>query len=65
MNEHESMTITVQEAAKLLGISKNLCYDAVARGQIPAVRVGRRLLVPRLALQNLLAETNHDDGCDE
>ena len=65
MNEHDSMTVTIREAAKLLGISRNLCYDAVAKGQIPAVRVGRRLLVPRVALQNLLAEPNHSGGCDE
>ena len=65
MTRNDSMTVTVQEAAKLLGISRNLCYDAVAKGQIPAVRVGRRLLVPRIALHNLLAAPSPRGDCDE
>jgi excisionase family DNA binding protein len=39
-------TVTVEEAAKLLGISRAPAYRAVKAGQIPAIRVGGRLLVP-------------------
>ena len=54
MTNQDRMTMTVGEAAKLLGISRNLCYEAVARGEIPVVRVGKRLLIPRVVLERLL-----------
>ena len=48
------LTLTVPEAARLLGISRNLAYEAVRRGEIPCIRIGRRFLVPRVALERLL-----------
>ncbi len=39
-------TITVEEAASLLGIGRSAAYDAARRGQLPTRRLGRRLLVP-------------------
>jgi len=51
--EHR-LTFTVEETAKLLGIGRNLCYDRVKTGEIPVIRIGRRLLVPRRALEKLL-----------
>jgi excisionase family DNA binding protein len=50
------LTITVEEAAVLLGIGRGLAYEAAARGELPVVRVGRRLLVSRPALERILAE---------
>ena len=47
-------TYTVEEAAKLLGLGRNACYDGVKSGQIPSLRVGKRLLIPRPALDKLL-----------
>lgn len=41
------LTMTVPEAAELLGLSESAAYDAVKRGEIPAVRIGRRVLVKR------------------
>ena len=52
----DKLTLTVEETAKLLGIGRNLCYDKVRTGEIPAIRIGRRLLAPRRALQRLLEE---------
>ncbi len=52
----DKLTLSVEETAKLLGIGRNLCYDRVKTGEIPAIKIGRRLLVPRSALQKLLAE---------
>jgi excisionase family DNA binding protein len=48
--------LTVEEAAKLLGISRGLAYEAARRGEIPTIRLGRRLLVPRAKLLTLLGE---------
>ncbi|MDO8671921.1 MAG: helix-turn-helix domain-containing protein [Dehalococcoidia bacterium] len=50
----ERLTLTVDEAAKLLGIGRQLAYDRVKTGEIPAIKMGRRLLVPRRALEKLL-----------
>lgn len=47
-------TITVEEAAELLGIGRTAAYQAARRGQLPTCRLGRRLLVPVPALIELL-----------
>jgi excisionase family DNA binding protein len=39
-------TITVEEAAALLGIGRTAAYEAARRGQLPTRRLGRRLVVP-------------------
>jgi excisionase family DNA binding protein len=49
------LALTVEEAGQLLGISRTLAYGLVARGELPAVRLGRRIVVPRKALEELLA----------
>ncbi len=46
--------LTVPEAAKLLRIGRNLAYELVARGEIPSVRLGRLIRVPRAALEERL-----------
>ena len=53
--QQERQTLTVEEAAKLLGVSRGSAYEAVRSGELPVVRLGRRLLVPRQALDRLLA----------
>lgn len=49
--------LTVEEARRLLRVSRNCIYRAIARRQVHAVRVGRRLLVPKAALKRLLARS--------
>ena len=43
-------TMSVEEAGKYLGISRGLAYEAARQGQIPTIRIGRRLRVPRRRL---------------
>ena len=50
----QRMSLSVEEAGALLGISRDLAYDLVARRELPAVRLGRRLVVPRRALEEPL-----------
>ena len=51
----ERMTIPVwPDAGQMLGLGRNATYDAVARGEIPVLRFGRRILVPRKALERLV-----------
>ena len=59
----EPMTMTVTEAARRLGISRGLAYEAVHRGEIPSISVGNRLLVPRVALERMLeGQGSKDDA---
>ncbi len=44
------VTLTVEEAAGLLGIGRSVAYEAARRGELPARRVGRRVLIPVPAL---------------
>ena len=39
-------TLTIPEAANALGIGRNTAYEAARRGEIPTIRIGKRLLVP-------------------
>lgn len=48
--------LTVEEAGRLLGIGRGLAYEAARRGDIPTLRIGRRLVVPRAALERLLSD---------
>lgn len=47
-------TISVDEAAALLGIGRSAAYEAARRGQLPTRRLGRRLFVPVPALLDWL-----------
>ena len=47
-------TYNIEEAGKLLGIGRNQAYEAARRGDIPTIRIGKRLLVPRVAFDRLL-----------
>ena len=48
------LTLTIEQAARLLGLGRSAAYEAARCGQLPVVRFGRRLLVPRAALMRLL-----------
>jgi excisionase family DNA binding protein len=47
-------TISVEHAAKLLGVSRSAAYRAAASGELPTISFGRRLLVPTSRLLALL-----------
>ena len=59
MNDLNSspLVYTVGEVAGLLGISRTLAYELVARGALAHVRLGRRIVIPRHALEQLLSVT--------
>lgn len=50
----ERLTYTVSEVAERLGISRSSAYDRVRRGEIPAITLGRRLVVSRTVLEQLI-----------
>lgn len=54
MEKREPLTVSVIDAAQLLGISRAFAYELVARGELPSVRLGRRVVIPRKALEALV-----------
>lgn len=54
MNDAKADTMTVREAAKRLGIGRNLAYEGVKRKEIPSIRIGGRILIPRTVIELLL-----------
>jgi excisionase family DNA binding protein len=47
---------TIPEAAGLLGIGRSKMYVLAQRGELPVIRIGRRVLVPRAAFEEWVAE---------
>jgi hypothetical protein len=50
----ESLVYDVPEAGAKLGLSRNGSYEAAARGEIPTIRIGRLLKVPKVAFERML-----------
>ena len=55
MVSRERQTISVEEAARILGIGRSTAFEAVRRGDIPHLRISpRRIVIPIRALERLL-----------
>ncbi|WP_264047954.1 helix-turn-helix domain-containing protein [Methylobacterium flocculans] len=57
VTQGERRTISVEEAGRQLGLSRNTAYQAAGRGEIPTIRIGRRMLVPLVAFERLLNQS--------
>ena len=56
------LTYTVPEVAELLGISRSSAYECVRRGEIPALTLGRRVVIAKTAIDALLGTATSDPG---
>ena len=56
MTDEERLVYTVEEAGKLLGIGRSAAYEAARSGELPVIRIGRRWLVSKQALDRMLSE---------
>ena len=52
--DSKSPVLTVEEARILLRLSRNSMYAAIARQEVPHLKIGRRILIPRKALERLM-----------
>jgi excisionase family DNA binding protein len=50
----ERLTVTVTEAAEILGLSRTSAYELVWAGALPSVRLGRRIVISRRVLEDLV-----------
>ena len=48
---NEKLTLSVEEAGKLLGVSRQVAYQLIHRADFPTLHIGRRILVPRTQLE--------------
>ena len=48
------LTLSIDQTAEILGISRGLVYGLVARGELPSIRFGRRILVLKKAIDKLV-----------
>ena len=51
------LVLSIAEAAEVLGVSDDLIYELTARGELPCLRLGRRKVIPAIAIQAVI------DGC--
>ena len=52
----DCVTVTVEQAARILGISRTSAYECVRTGDLPSLRFGRRIVIPAVALATLIAD---------
>ena len=57
MDIEKRLCLTVPEVAEMFGISRNFAYDLVKQGELPVIRFGKRLLIPRVALEKMLEKS--------
>lgn len=53
----EKKTLSIPEAGEALGICRSAAYEAARTGQLPTIRIGKRILVPVVALDLMLRES--------
>lgn len=52
--QDEKQVLSVEQAGRVLGVGRSAAYEAVRRGDIPVIRLGRRIVVSARALEKLL-----------
>jgi excisionase family DNA binding protein len=60
--QDDRLVYDVPEAGALLGLSRNASYEAAKRGQLPTIKVGKLLKVPKAALMKLLEQAEIAKG---
>ncbi|MCZ6580025.1 MAG: helix-turn-helix domain-containing protein [Nitrospirae bacterium] len=66
MDREKRQTLNIPEAAKVLGISRGSAYGLAAQGKLPVIHLGlKRMVVPIVALERMLAEAGTDKGESE
>jgi excisionase family DNA binding protein len=63
-NDTERLILTVDEARKMIGLSRGSMYQAIYSGQVPSIRVDRRILIPRARLEQILNGVQKGDKSD-
>lgn len=62
MSKDNSLVYSIDEAAQVLGIGRNTAYEAAHRGDIPTIKIGRLLKVPKTALDRMMGRPPSNNG---
>ena len=65
MNQEDKLAYSVIEMANLLGIGRSKAYELVRSGTIPSLRLGKRIVVPKVALSRFLSECAHQNPVED
>ena len=52
--DDDRLVLDVPEAGRMLGLSRNASYEAAKRGDIPTIRIGKLIKVPKVAFDRML-----------
>ena len=55
LHDQEKLALSVGEVSKLMGLSRNLVYELIRTSQIPSIKLGQRILIPRQKLEMMLS----------
>ena len=55
-NDEQKLTLSVEEAARILGIGRSLAFEMVRQNKIASLRFGRRIVIPVKALEKLIED---------
>lgn len=62
MSNNESTFLTVRAAAQMLGLSEGAVRVRIKRGQLPRVKLGKSVLIPRAELNAALLVGSTQSG---
>lgn len=57
LQDVEKWVFNVQEVTRILGLSRNSIYQGIAVGEIPHIKIGKRILIPRASLEAIMEKT--------
>lgn len=60
MNPNDCITYGVEDAYRQLGIARSTLYQLMATGEISSIKVGKRRLIPRRALEQFVARKERE-----
>jgi hypothetical protein len=63
-SNENAMTYLVPEAGEMIGLTRNASYAAANRGDIPTIRIGKLIRVPKMAFHRMLEGAGVIDGAD-
>lgn len=58
----ERLVLSIKECQEKLGLSRSLVYELARTGKLPVIKCGRRILVPKKALEEMLANPKTPAG---
>lgn len=62
MYKIQKSVYSIPEVAKVLGVSRTLAYDLANKGELPVLRLGKRMVIPKVALDKMLDDTVNEYG---